>query len=92
MIATYRTCNRGNLAIERDIWSIPVSIGKQFIKTFPDECGIGHYWYYAIAKPTRQSVRAKLENVRVSTAGFSSSELYQKLVELGCKIQFEGDE
>lgn len=88
MIATYQTSHPGNLAIQREIFDIPVEAARKAIHHL--DAGIGQYWHTVLVKPLRRAVRAKQGTVRVYTAGFGSSELSNVLALVGCEVVCDG--
>lgn len=84
MTATVTTSYKGNTALETQVWTIPVKAALEAA----GELGArpGSYWEANLAKPARKAKRAKLDTVRVFTAGFSSGELSNVLFSVGCQV------
>lgn len=76
-MATYFTQHPGNLAIQTEVWTLPLAEAKAAL-TYLDTRK-GGYWERVVLKPYRRTVRTKAETVRVYTAGFSTSELSNAL-------------
>jgi hypothetical protein len=81
---TYETLNPGNSAIQTEIWTIPVSVGKKLVRRMKAAGVItpGGYWKENLVKPLNRAVRTKKKSFEVRTAGFSTSELNGWLQEI----------
>ena len=84
MNASYYISSRGNMAIQAECWIIDIAAAKQACKLL--DCRPGTYWQNHIGRATRSASRAKLDTVRVNTAGYSTSDLYNVLRSFDCTV------
>lgn len=89
MKATFKTLHAGNIALQEEVFQIPLDAAKMAVKYMKNngEIGPGKYWNEKIAKPTRRAIIAKQEFVTVYVAGFSTGELANVLHCVGCDTE-----
>jgi hypothetical protein len=83
-MATYTTSYPGNLALQQEVWTLTLAEAQAVLPAL--DTRPGSYWETVVAKPTRRAKRAKLETVRVYTAGFSTGEFSNALHATGSRI------
>lgn len=76
-MATYYIGNRGNSAIQQEVWNVTVAEAKAALPFLSTQKG--SYWESVLLKPMRRAVRGKVETFKVYTAGFSTSEFSNAL-------------
>ena len=89
-VATYTVACRGNLAMQTEVFMIPVLVAKQLIKEVLD-CTPGTYWETVLKRPTNRAIRHRHAHVRVLVAGFTTGELCNALATAGCGVECRGD-
>jgi len=80
LTATVKTYNRGNLAIQSEVFTVPVALAAAAVKCLDTRPGC--YWESA-AKAVRRAKRAGDAVVKLSTAGFGTSELAGAIAQAG---------
>ncbi len=89
MKATYQVANRGNSALQTEVWAIPMSIAKKLVSRM--DCRIGTYWQATLKRPFNIAKRQGQVAVRIYTGGFSTGELSNVLQAVGCEVVFAGE-
>jgi hypothetical protein len=83
-MATYFTSHPDNIALKQRCWLLTLAEGHAALPLM-DVTG-GSYWHQHFAKPLRAAKRSHAATFRVTTAGFTTSELANILAEAGCDI------
>lgn len=94
MKASYKIYGKGNLSIQTEYWQIPMEVAKLLVAYLKADgrATPGTYWEANALKPIRRAIRAKLEIVKLYTAGFSTGDLANMLRCVGCEIEYAGAE
>jgi hypothetical protein len=72
MTAIFHVANRGNIAIQEEVWEIPAAELK--LATEHLDMHQYSYWYFKFGKQLKKALKTG-DAVKFSTSGFSSSEL-----------------
>ena len=91
--ATYKIANKGNTAIQCEVWQVPIEAAKKLSKEMRanGQAGPGSYWENNFVRPVRRAVRAKAAFVGIRTAGFSTGEFANRLRCVDCEIEYAGE-
>jgi hypothetical protein len=83
--ATFTVSNPGNLAIQTEVWTLPLPAAKAAVAVAKKNGDIrpGSYWAAHLARPVAAASRRKESTVKLYTAGFSTTELCAILLEAG---------
>lgn len=89
--ATYKTLNKGNLAIEQDVWTIETEQAKKFLQYLKKEHSFtsGSWENFNIIKPIRSAIRSKKNEVKIYSSGFSTTSVYNLLENSGFIITYQ---
>lgn len=85
LTATCQTSFRGNIAIQREAFTLSIAAAKAVAEVL--DCRPGTYWYDNLVRPTRSAVRRHESVVKVYVGGFTTGKLWQALRSVGCEIE-----
>lgn len=92
MEVTYKIANKGNLAIQTEVWYLPIEVARKLLKYLKKDEQIvpGRYWYWTAAKPIRKAIKGKSKIVTIYTAGFTTERMHSFLLDIDCTVKFDG--
>ena len=85
---SYRTVNKENLALRTDVWMIATEDAKK-IKKVIGAISKGSYWYINFIALVNRAARNKQADIKVCTAGFSTSEFARFIDRAGLQYQHQ---